>query len=285
MLILLGFSVDIAHIQRVRAELRAAADLSAKAAAAELSRTQNLAKARSAAQSVAAANSIAGQSLTLQDTDIVYGKSTRQSDGTWSFQENITPFNSVRVNARRNSGSADGPIDLLFGQFYGRHHFDTQFTSASTFLDIDVCLVLDRSSSMKLSLSSTANGMSPSDWRFCLEPQSDSRWIALAGAVDLFFDQLRSTNASEQVALVTFASNYNSHCGDSNSESSIDEGLTTDISRVESAIDARSSTVWNGATDVAAGIDDGHDVLTGSGRSSVCHQGDGGVHRRSLHRR
>ena len=50
---------------------------------------------------------------------------------------------------------AHGPIDLFFGHFIGRNAVEQEFSAIANFLDVDVCLVLDRSSSMKLSTSST----------------------------------------------------------------------------------------------------------------------------------
>ncbi len=42
------------------------------------------------------------------------------------------------------------------------------------------------------------------------------------------------------------------------------EDLSGDLSLVTAAMAVRSSTVWNGATDIAAGIALGHTVLTGA---------------------
>ena len=108
-LVIAGFSVDLAHMQRVRTELRAVADLASKAAVGQLSRTQDLALARAEARQVGLDNRVEGIPLTLSDQDIVLGNSARQSNGAWVFQPGATPPNAVEVTARRNNGSADGP--------------------------------------------------------------------------------------------------------------------------------------------------------------------------------
>ncbi len=265
LLILVGFSVDLAHMQRVRTEMRCVADLSARAAAGELSRTEDMALARAAAKDVANQNLVAGVPLTLRDQDIVFGHSQRQTSGEWTFQAGGTPFNSIRVIVSRTNASADGSVGLFFGHFYNRDAFEPELSATCSFLDVDICLVLDRSSSMKLYNSDTAGFMSTSDSRFCEAPHAESRWVALENAVGLFVNHLTSTQADERVALVTFASNYTSHCGETSSEASIDQPLNSDLSLVNAAMSARTSSVWNGATNVYAGINLGRTVLNGSG--------------------
>ena len=54
----------------------------------------------------------------------------------------------------------DGEQLPLFAGVFGIDDFTTQQTSTAVRMDRDICLVVDRSSSMKLDLSSTAPGMS-----------------------------------------------------------------------------------------------------------------------------
>jgi len=266
LLVFAGFSVDLAHMMRVRTELRAVADLAAKAAAGELSRTQDLGMAREAAKEVAVNNQVAATNLTLVDDDIVFGHSTLQGNGAWSFQAGTNPLNSVNVNARRVDGSADGPVALFFGNLYGRDNFQTQASATALFLDVDICLVLDRSSSMKLTVGSQAGGMNPNSYWFCRPPRPGpvSRWVALDDAIELFVDHLTNTQAVEHVAVVTFASNYTDRCGVTNLKATVDQDLSGNLSLVNATIATRSNTVWNGATDIEAGIALGHTVLTGT---------------------
>ena len=93
-------------------------------------------------------------------------------------------------------------------------------------LDRDICVVVDRSSSMKLYLTDSAPTMSTSDSRFCQPPHPLlSRWSALADAVDEFVSAVDTTPQTEYVALVSYASHYSS-CGHSNNHSDIDLDLT-----------------------------------------------------------
>ena len=57
----------------------------------------------------------------------------------------------------------------VFGGTDGKRFAAIALNTAS-FLDVDICLVLDRSSSMKLSVSDTAGYMATSDPRFCQPP-------------------------------------------------------------------------------------------------------------------
>lgn len=263
LMIIVGFSVDLAYMQSVRTEMRAVADLAAKAAAGELSRTQSTASARVAARDVASSNLVAGSAVTLTDNDIVFGRSERQS-GTWTFQADATPLNSIQVNVRRTSDASDGPVNLFFGRFYGRRNFQPEISATASFLNVDICLVLDRSSSMKLSTADTEGLMTTTDPRFCEAPYADSRWVALENAVGLFTAQLSATLATEHVALVTFASDYTSSCGETSTDASLDQDLNADVTLTSQAMAGRSNTVWNGATDIDSAISLARSTLTGA---------------------
>jgi len=262
---ILGFSVDLANMQRARTELRTATDLASKAAADELSATNgDTVAAIVAGKSIASQNVVAGDLFTLDSGDFAFGRSVEQTDGTWLFTANQTPLNAVQVNGRRTSGSADGPIHLFFGFLYGHPNFEPEFTSTATFIDVDICLVLDRSSSMKLAVTDPAGGMGSEDPRKCVAPMSDSRWIAVDGAVSTFMTRISASTSNEQVAVVTFASDNTSSCGETNLAATVDADLTTNATTINTAMSTRSSSVWNGNTEIDAGINLAQTVLTGA---------------------
>ena len=261
-LVAVVFSVDIAYMHMAKAELRAATDAAARAAAEALSRTQDLAAARQAAKDIAAANAVAGDSLLLADEDIVFGNAVRQANGAWVFTADATPINSARVLGRRTQGSASGAVNLLFAKVLGTGYYEPTQTATTVRLDRDICLVVDRSSSMKLFVDETAPTMSGSDPRFCEAPDSvQSRWFALATAVDVFLEELDNTPQTEYVGLVSYASNYSS-CGFSNHVTDVNQAVTSDTSLVQSAMNSISASVFNGNTNIRKGIDSGVNVLT-----------------------
>jgi hypothetical protein len=264
LMMFVGFSVDLAHMQRTRTELRVATDLAAKSAAAALSETNSQSAAILAGKEVAESNRVAGAALTLDDSDFEFGRSTKQSNGSWTFASGSSPLNSVRVTWRRTTGSPDGPVSLFFSGLFGGGGFEPSMRSAATFVDVDICLVLDRSSSMKLPTSSTSGTMATSNSRFCQTPKPDSRWIALDNAVDIFLSEVSGSGANEKVASVTFGSNYTSCGGIFSPQASIDQDLTSNLALVSAAMDVRNTTIWNGATEIDAGILLGRQVLTGA---------------------
>jgi len=264
LLMFIGHAVDLARMQQVSMELRAATDMAAKSASMALSDTGTTAQAIAAGKSVAVANQVAGAGLILNDGDFVFGRSTRDTAGRWNFVSGQTPFNSVRVRGSREAGSAGGAVPLVFSGMFGVTSYEPVATATSSFIDVDVCLVLDRSSSMKLQATDpSTGGLSTSDPRFCQAPQAGSRWRALETAVNQFVATLSNTLANEHAAVVTFASNYTS-CSTTNVASKIDLQLTGNLSLVNTTMQSRSSSVWNGNTDIAAGINSGKAVLTGA---------------------
>jgi hypothetical protein len=257
-----AFSVDVAYMQLTKIKLRSATDAAARAAGEGLSRAQDEGYARQAAKDIAAANLVAGQPLLLDDSDVIFGKSSQQESGAWTFTPNGQPVNAVRVNGRRTREAPSGSVPIFFGRVF--NVFDFQPVQAATVvrLDRDICLIVDRSSSMKLYLTDTAGTMSTGDSRFCQPPNMAlSRWGALSIGIDRFINALDVTPQSEYVGLVSFASEYPS-CSYTNNASNINCPLSANSSAVTSAMASLSATKFNGATNIAAGITKGIQVLT-----------------------
>jgi Ca-activated chloride channel homolog len=262
-------SVDVSYMQLTRVKLRAATDAAARAAGEGLSRVQDVEFARQAAKTIAAANIVAGKPLLLDDSDIVFGKSTQQASGVWAFVPNAQPINAVRVFGRRTRTAPSGSVPTFFGRIF--NVLDFQPTQAATVvrLDRDICLVLDRSSSMKFYLTDEGGAMSTSDPRFCQPPDMGlSRWGALSVAVQRFVDALDETPQSEYLALASFAGGSNgassyTACGYTSATSEINCNLASSHSVVSSAMATLSTKKWNGRTNISAGINRGIQVLTG----------------------
>ena len=132
-------------------------------------------------------------------------------------------------------------------------------------LDRDICLVLDRSSSMKLYLTDTDAGMSSTDPRFTHPPDPTlSRWSALATATQTFVDALATTPQIEHLGMVSYAQE-GTWCGIFNTTADINQQ-----SRYGSQLDrhggaeASQSSVFNGGTNIRAGIDAGVTALMNS---------------------
>lgn len=264
---LAALSVDIAYMNLCRTQLRAATDAAARAGGEALSRSQSISIARQAAKDLAAQNIIGGSPLLLDDSDIVFGSSTQNANGTWSFASGATPTNSVQVIGSRTRYSRGGSIGLFFGRLFNVNEFEPSLTASVVKLDRDICVVLDRSSSMKLDLASTSTTMSTSDSRFGQKPNSpDSRWAALVNAVDAFVAALNSTPQEEQVAVASFSSNYAAY-GVNNAVSSLDLPLTKTTSGVSDVAQNLAHTIFNGSTNTAAGLDRGIEALTDTSRA------------------
>ena len=193
LLVILGFAVDYAYMQKTRNEVRVIADLGAKAAADTLARTGgDVDQAIAAAQFIADNNTIAGETLKLSPDRIVFGRAVKQGDGSFRVNDGQMPFNSVTVIAERVEGSTAGPGKLFFGQLYGKPTFDVVQQASSSFRDVEIVLVLDRSGSMKYDVVGETDA-DERRRRNCLLPLSTSRWVALDNAVSLFLRELDAT--------------------------------------------------------------------------------------------
>jgi Ca-activated chloride channel homolog len=261
LLLLVGFAVDLAYMQNVRQELRAATDVTARAAANELARTDKTTQAIKAAKDIAGENLVAGQPLVIESGNIVFGRSEPDANGKYIFQPNASKPNAAQVTGFRFDGIGSGGVPLFFGRLYGRLTFEPSQISVATFLNVDICLVLDQSTSMKQDIGSSETGMYTTDPRFCQPPGPNTLWVALDGAVHVFTDVLRDTNADEKVAVVSYNSSQKTektkYCGGSNSAARMEINLSDNLDLIDSKIETMTSTVWNGNTNIEAGIREG----------------------------
>jgi Ca-activated chloride channel homolog len=259
-----AFSVDVSYMQLSKVQLRTATDAAARAAGEGLSRVQDLDYSRQAAKDIAEANLVAGDPLLLDDSDIVFGNSSEQAGGAWAFTPGGTPINAVRVFGRRTREAPSGSVATFFGRVFDVFDFEPTQAATVVRLDRDICLVVDRSSSMKLYLTDTSPTMSTGDTRFCQKPNmSLSRWGALSVAVDRFVSALATTPQLEHVALASYGSAYTA-CSVTNAASSVNCQLSHNHAQVTSAMATISNTKFNGATNIEAGILKGIEVLTNS---------------------
>lgn len=252
LMLFLGFAVDLAYMQAVRMEVRAASDASARAGAATLSESGDQRAAEAEIIRVAAANEVGGKSLRIGAERIEFGRNERTGGGRWTFRSGASPPNAVRVDVGDAATTA-----LFFGRLIGTETFQPTAASVAGFVDIDICLVLDRSTSMKVAVDSDEEGLYTSDPRFCQAPNDRSRWLALDAAVKVFTQTLSESAVDEQVAIATYSSALDPAifgCGVSDSPSSLDVQLTTDMSRVDGTVDSLSTSVWNGNTFIEAGM-------------------------------
>lgn len=259
LLMAVAFSVDVAFMQLTRTELRTSTDAAARAATEALSRLQNVDDAAQAARNMAAANPVAGDPLQLADEDIVFGHAELLSDGSFSFDVGVTPFNSIEVRGRRTADSPSGPVGLLYAGVLGPRDFSPVQTARTVNLDRDICIVVDRSGSMNQSVDGAFNPPGITDW--CQGPHTTlSRWAALEIAVRAFVDALNATDQNELLGLVSYSHETNS-CSRFFPTSRIDSPLEPgNYSTVIAAMD--SIDIVRGRTNISAGVDDGIAVLT-----------------------
>ncbi len=257
LLLSLGFAVDMAYMQMVQTEMRLASDNAARVAADNLSRYEDEARAIEAGMEAAESFTVAGRSLRLRSSDFDFGRAVANDAGAYIFDTNGTPLNAVRINAVRNGLNPDGTVPLFFSGLLGTGDYEPEVAATASFLNVDICLVLDRSTSMKFGVSSPETGMSISDRRFCRAPNSSSRWVALDNAVRVFTNVLRANSAEEQVSIVTFGSDLETVrpglCGRLPS-ATLDMQLSTNLDSADGTMNTLSNSIWNGNTEIAEGI-------------------------------
>ncbi|MCA9061467.1 MAG: VWA domain-containing protein [Planctomycetaceae bacterium] len=287
-LVTAALTVDVAYMQLVRSELRSATDAAAKAGAEALVRTQSEDAAISAAVNYAKQNTVGGRPLDIRRTDVVLGRVSGGSTGTYTFIPNATPANAVRVDARLGAGQATGAVPLFFGSALGFADFSTSQNSTAARQEVEVCLCLDRSGSMLFDMSGVdysyptpnPNLSSFSSWgtiwQYHLSPPhpTQSRWAVLEDAVSLFLREASAYPIHPRTTLVTWGSDYtmpispNTFYPASTSDvplpSSSGFSWSTNKTQIENAVANRTANPMMGGTNMSAGIDRGVSELTGA---------------------
>tara|TARA_R110002049_G_scaffold4601_6_gene32848 strand:+ start:22765 stop:23748 length:984 start_codon:yes stop_codon:yes gene_type:complete len=225
-----AFSIDVAHMQLARTELRSATDAASKAAALELSRTQSRDQAIARGQQIAALNLVDGTPLQLGPSDFQFGRSEEQPNGRFQFSSAGNPTNSVQVNGRRTQASLSGPVPHFFGNIFGVDFFEPEINATATYIERDVVLVVDRSGSMQ--------GQKIADLR---------------SAINIFVSTLNATPVDERVGLASY-----------NDRASQDVPLTANLGLISTAMNTMRV---GGFTSISRGMQAGQ-VIMNNGRSA-----------------
>lgn len=263
LMILIGYSANIAYMQLSRTELRVACDSAAKSALVNYGANQNQSTAISFGQSISANNTVGGSILSIPTANFIFGNASKGTGATYTFTAGGTPSNSVQV-----TGSAT--VTLPFGSLFPSGTYTCSEVSIATRISHDIVLVLDRSSSMAFDLSGSEFSYppdrtlySPLQSYFTSPSPTASRWYALTCAVDSFISILEARNLDVHVALVTYAENY-SLGNYSATESTLDVALTSNYGSILTAMNGYSQSPLLGDTNISAGLAVAQTELTGS---------------------
>lgn len=272
LLVMAILTIDVAYMQLVRTELRAATDAAAKAGTEVLSRAGSDAEAKQRAMEVAAMNQVGGGSLQLKSSEIELGRSTRGASGAWTFQPGAKPSTSIRIRANLNDGRSPS---LLMGRLLGVDNFSPSKVSTSAYAEHDVCLVVDRSHSMCFDLTGVdwsyppGTPNNPDPIAFPPHPKH-SRWAYLVKAIESFVETALDCHSTQHVSLVSWGSDITLRSyegrltGQTFPATQLDVNLGNNHSAVRNAVRGRSGNVMLGGTNMSAGMNMGISVLTGA---------------------
>ena len=250
-------------MQLARTELRTATDAAARAGAKELSLTQSETAARAKAKDAAKRNWWPASRWCWRTPTSRSASRCRSAPAGSSSPTAARSRTPCACTGKRTSGSKSGPVDLMFAGVLGRRRLSSRSKSpTSTQLDRDICLVVDRSGSMMWTLTGDNY---PKGTKECDKPHpTQSRWGALATAVEAFLTSSTTTVQDEHVAhgeLFEQHHGMRQHVQDFADRFGPGERLFDDSHARWTNL---SSKPVKGSTAISAGIDDGIKVLTGA---------------------
>lgn len=283
-----ALTIDFSYMQLVRTELRTATDAAAKAGAEALVRTQSRDQAVAAAVQYASRNTVAGRPYLIRNSDVRVGRVAQAANGSFTFTDNQTPFNAVRVDSKLDANSLHGPVQTFFGPAFGHTQFVTSSKATAAQQEVEVVLCLDRSGSMLFDMTGVDYSYPSNNpllssftswgttWRYHLSPPhpTNSRWARLSGAIDVFLAEADTMTYKPRMALVTWGTDYTMPIapGTFFPRTQIDYALpastgfnwSTNRTSIEAAIDARTVRPMMGGTNLSAGLDQAISIFQGT---------------------
>ncbi len=190
-----ALAIDSGRINLAKTEMQNAVDAASLAAAQEITKAieelvrEGVSGSEANAMAVAAARSMAAQVAEANDVfvdadnDVQFGKRTfDEASGEWPIQWGVSPFNVVRVSARRMGDDTEAPggkLPLAFGWAVGMDSAGLE-ASATAFVESrDIVVCLDFSASMNDDSSMKSfNSLGQAE----VEGQLDAMWDALRAA-------------------------------------------------------------------------------------------------------
>lgn len=275
-----GYCINLAYMELIRSEQRLATDAAAKAASVTLGKTQSSTQAQAKAIEIAALHKVAGQPFTLTASEFTFGVCDRGNNNALTF----TPgprgslLNAVRVDSNLANLPQGGASLALFPTMFQNRKFSPQLRAIATRVDLDVCVVLDRSGSMAWDLSNTPwsypgtlSGGSSIQNYFDPPHATLSRWAALNNSMDIFLDIVEANPFDIHVGMASYSSNFTFGVYQS-VVASVDQNLTNNYTLIRDKISDYGSQPLIGNTNIAAGMREGITILTDSAttRTTAC---------------
>lgn len=252
-LILAAFAINVAYSELCRTELYTATDAATRAAQRTLTNTRNIGAARAQGRVVGLQNQVAGKNFHVRNSEFTFGTSSRASlSSRYVFTPSGgTNVNAVQINGSRMVGSHGGAIDLLAPMLLTTRTVQTQEIVQSTQVDVDICLVVDRSGSMAYAANESADGFNPPaaapyGWNFCDSAPPQSRWLDLINGVNVFLNEIQSSPRQELISLATYSDG-----------AVVDRQLTSTYTNIQSSLNGYTTTFCGGRTNIGGGIDAG----------------------------
>lgn len=152
---IIGFaalSIDVGSMYNAKGDLQRTADAAALAAASKLAAFNEgdpIELARAEAIEFTHKNEVFGRSVTLDNSDIEFGRAVPTTGGGFDFQPTLTNPDAVRVRVKLEEGSPNGALALYFSRVFGYDSADIDAEAVAMLIPRDIAIVADLSGSHK----------------------------------------------------------------------------------------------------------------------------------------
>ena len=249
-----AYTINVVYMELIRTELQIGTDIATRAAGRTLAVTGNKNKAIENARKFAAANTVCKIPLTLKESDVLFGASTRSSESQRYNFSSRADANAVQLRTTSFAKDMVNGIPLVFPTMGVPITFRPLKTAICTQAELDVALVLDRSGSMAFADDETSGpyppAAAPMGWFYGSPVPPDARWLDVIASIQAFLDIVASSSQEERISLSTYST-----------LPFTDAKLTTDYSTIREKLFEHSSMFFGGTTNIGGGILEGVGAL------------------------
>jgi len=242
------YAINVVHMELVRTELQIGADVAARAAGRTLALTGDKQLAIEDAQRFASANTVCDTPLTLAQSDFLFGASVRLSDQRYTFRSSTNNIgNAVLVDAQSFARSNPNGLPLAFPSINPRVKFRPSKSAICTQVELDLAVVIDRSSSMAHAADKPSGSHwlepAPANWTPGTQVPRDARWLDAVNMVQALLKIAEKSYQDERIALITF-----------DRTPTVDVVLTANYSEIRDRMLSRSVTFSGGRSNLGGAI-------------------------------
>ncbi|MCA9131856.1 MAG: VWA domain-containing protein [Planctomycetales bacterium] len=251
-----SYAINVVYMEFARTELQITADVATRAACRALVDYGSQDEALWAAQRLAAANPVRGQVVDIPMDDLQFAVARRyEEEDDYDYSQRLSNPNAVHLTTEFYQRSHSG-MEMLFPTLGVPVAFRPIKEATAIQSELDLAVVLDRSSSMACPSSQDSPPENLVELPLVRQLPSDTRWRDAQAGMEEILELFESSPQQELVSLSTF-----------NHIATSDASLSQSYQLLRSTMESHGQQFAGGKSSMADGIRNGLRLLSDEDRA------------------